>query len=88
MQLADELPMIWYVCAVACSCLKRLKELEAYWVAYGWASVLSMVIMATCFFFFFLGGGEESEIRIIIRVVLLNHFLTCSCGWWFCKSGR
>lgn len=47
MQLADELPMLWYVSAVACSCLKRLKAVHAYPLAYGWAAVLSIVIIVT-----------------------------------------
>lgn len=47
MQLADEIPMIWYVAAVVCSCLKRLKGLNVHFWAYGWVAILSIVIIAT-----------------------------------------
>lgn len=47
MQLADELPMIWYVAAVVSSCVKRLKGVHVGLWAYGWVAILSVVIMAT-----------------------------------------
>ncbi|CAJ1365499.1 unnamed protein product [Effrenium voratum] len=47
MQLADEIPMLWYVAATASSCLRRVRGMECQSFAYAWVAVVTCVILAT-----------------------------------------
>eukprot|EP00931_Biecheleriopsis_adriatica_P061495 TRINITY_DN36977_c0_g1_i1.p1 TRINITY_DN36977_c0_g1~~TRINITY_DN36977_c0_g1_i1.p1 ORF type:complete len:296 (+),score=60.13 TRINITY_DN36977_c0_g1_i1:50-937(+) len=47
MQLADEIPMLWYVAALACSCLLRVKGLNASLPVLVWVIAVSLGVLTT-----------------------------------------
>ncbi|CAE7596354.1 ACER3 [Symbiodinium natans] len=46
MQLADEIPMLWYVAAVDSSCLWRLRGVDVSYLLAGWVAIVTGMILA------------------------------------------
>ncbi|CAE7235201.1 ACER3 [Symbiodinium sp. CCMP2592] len=74
MQLADEIPMLWYVAAVDSSCLWRLRDIDVSYLTTGWVAVVTGTILVT---------EQHSFIHEIFRGLMTLSFSTglVVIGW-------